>query len=173
MNMRKFENRDFTYSLAEAVERKHSLTIPDEEAKNALLYVQQFLYKTAGSAELLRGYISEDQLDALVRIRDASSNRHFARAVEALGVEGGTSTDVGDDDNYSLLEVKTEFDTPRTISKITRENSKMLSDEERDELYAIKDVTENVSRQDVVLYNIPNSAFNTVTQLLDKNNLLL
>lgn len=171
--MRQFENKDFTYRLAEALDRKHALTIPDEEAKNALLYVQQFLYLTSGSSELLRGYISEDQLDALVRIRDESSSRDFGSAVEALGVDGGTSQDAGSDSEYTRIEVDADFKTPRTISKITRNSSSDISDKERTELYAIRDVVENASRQDVIMYNLPNDVFDTVTTLLDEKNLLL
>lgn len=172
VSMREFENDNFSYHLAEGIESFH-LTVPDSEAENALAYIRQFVYKTSSNAELLHGYMPEDYVDALVRIREASSNRDFNSAVEALGVEGGTSTDAGSDGNFTFVEVEASFDAVNTLSSITRERSSELSDAARDELYAIREVVENVSHQDVVTYYLPENVFGEVAPLLDEHDLLL
>jgi hypothetical protein len=89
--MREFENERFNHKLAESLTSPH-LETETQAQKDALSYISQFVYHISGRTELYHGYITEAQLDALVEIRDNNSNRHFSRAVEALGVEGETST---------------------------------------------------------------------------------
>jgi hypothetical protein len=69
-----------------------NLSIPDEEAKNALSYVKQFTQRANGEGRIYGMYISEEQLDQLVRIRDESDSRYFSRFVETIGCSGGITT---------------------------------------------------------------------------------
>jgi hypothetical protein len=170
--MREFENDDFPYHLAEGIE-SFNLTVPDSEAENALAYIRQFVYKTSGSSELLHGYVTENYVDALVRIRDASSNRDFNSAVEAIGSDGGTSTDVGSDSDFTLIEVDASFETVNALSAATREQSSELSDVAREELYSIREVVENVSHREVVTYCLPEEAFSEIAPILDENDVFL
>lgn len=108
--MRKFHSENFSIQLADGLSSIH-LNIPDDEAQDALDYIKQFIQRGNGDAYLHRGYITEDQLDALVRIRDASTNsRQFARAVEALGVDGDVSQEA-DYDEFRSVDIKPTRDT--------------------------------------------------------------
>lgn len=169
--MRRFENNDFPYHLAEGIENFH-LTVPDDEAQRALAYIRQFVYRTSGSSELHRGYISEKYVDALVRIREESSNRGFSSAVEQLGVEGETSTDVSDEfEELSLIEVENSFDAEQAVTSIVREHSNELSDEARENLYSIRDlITDN---RDIVVYYAPREVAVELMPYLDEGGVLL
>lgn len=168
--MRRFEKQDFPYHLAEGLENIH-LTVPDDDAQRALVYIRQFVYRTSGNSELTRGYISEAYLDELVRIRDASSNLDFGSAVEALGVEGGVSTDVSDEfDELCLVEVENSFDAEQSVASIVKEESE-LSDEARANLYSIRDlITDN---RDTVVYYAPREVVGEIMPLLDSKGVLL
>lgn len=172
--MREFENKRFPMHLADGI-HSHRLKIPDTEAKAALMYIRQFVYRVSGRSELLHGYISESYLDALVRIREASSNRDFNSAVEAIGVDGETSTEVTEytDDDFVLIELESSFEVENQLSSLTREHSSELSDEERTELYSIREIVENVNRVNTVSYYLPRTVFAEIAPLLDEQNLLL
>lgn len=173
-DMREFENDDFPYHLAEGIE-SIQLTVPDDEARTALAYVRQFVYRTSGRSELLHGYIPESYIDALVRVRDASSNRGFNSAVEQLGVAGASSREVTeyDDDSFALLEVEASFESESSLSSIARDNRADLSDGGRDALYSIREIIQNVSHQESVMYYVPVSVFDEVAPLLDAEGVLL
>lgn len=168
--MRQFENENITHRLAESIESS-LITTPDEEAHTALNYIRQFIYLTSSNAELNHGYISEDFLDALVRTRDANNNRNFNSAVEALGVEGETSTEVTDYNELTFIEVENSFEAEQAISQLTREHSNELSDDARKTLYSIRDlITDN---RDTVLYYLPQELANEIMPHLDQENILL
>lgn len=102
--MRKFCSENFGVRLADGLSNIH-LDIPDDEAEEALEYVKQFVHRGDGNARLVLGYLPEKYLQALIRIRDASSNcRYFGRAVEALGSDGDISEEV----DGELVEVELE-----------------------------------------------------------------
>lgn len=172
--MREFENDDFPYHLAEGIESIH-LTVPDDEARAALAYVRQFVYRTSGRSELLHGYITESYLDALVRVRDASSNRGFNSAVEQLGVAGATSREVTEytDSDFTLLEVVASFESESALSSIAREHRASLSDDGREALHSIREIIQNVSHQESVMYYVSYEVFDEVAPLLDERGVLL
>lgn len=170
--MRQFENKDFPYHLAEGLESMH-ITTPDDESSAALAYITQFVYRTSGQAELLAGYIPENYVDALVRVRDANSNRDFNSAVEAIGVDGGTSQEVTAYTEGTWIETPASFEAVEDLSQIARNNSTDLSDEGRKQLYSIREVIENVSHQETVQYYIPTELFTEIAPLLDQHNILL
>lgn len=99
--MRRFHDESFSIRLADGLSSAH-LNIPDKEASNALSYVKQFIQRQSGSAYLHRGYVPEDYIDALIRIRDVNSSRQFSRAVEALGTDGGVSQEA-EYDEFTLV----------------------------------------------------------------------
>lgn len=168
--MRRFENENFPYHLAEGIDSMH-LTVPDDEAQTALSYIRQFVYRTASESSLTRGYISEDFVDALVRVREASSNRGFNSAVEQLGVEGETSTEVDEYDELTFIEVENSFEAEQAVSSIVREHSNELSDEARKNLYSIRElITDN---RDIVLYYLPNEIAGEIMPYLDEKGVLL
>lgn len=172
LRMRRFENENFSHDLAESI-NSHLLTVPedDNEARTALSYIRQFVYVTASNAELHRGYISEDFLDALVRIREESNNRDFNSAVEALGVEGETSTEVTEYDELVSIEVKNTFEAVEDLSSLTREHSNELSDEARKNLYSIRELVED--NRDIVLYYLPREVLGEIMPYLAERDLLL
>lgn len=172
--MREFENSDFPYHLAESIESIH-LTVPDIEARMALEYVRQFVYLTSGRSELLHGYITESYLDALVRVRNASSNRDFNSAVEQLGVAGATSNEVTayTDADYTLLEVEASFESENIVSSIARENRDSLSDSSRSDLHSIREILQNVTHQDSVQYYTSYDVLDEIESLLDDQDILV
>jgi hypothetical protein len=102
--MRKFRSENFNVRLADGLSNIH-LDIPDDEAEEAVEYVKQFVHRGDRNTRLVLGYLPENYLQALIRIRDASSNcRYFSRAVEALGVDGDISEEVAGE----LVEVELE-----------------------------------------------------------------
>jgi len=160
--------------LADGLESSH-LTVPDDEAQAALEYIRQFVYRVSGRSQLLHGYISEEYLDALVRIREASSNRDFNSAVEAIGVEGETSTKVTnyDDTEFMLLEIEATIEAERSLSEIARDNSSELSDEEKQTLYSLREIVENSTYQESVFYFTPHTVFSGIGRYLEAEELVL
>lgn len=88
--MRKFESDKFRDDYIDALSSSHLYEFPDEQSRNALKYVNQFVQR--GSRELLRGYMPEKYTGALVRLRDENSSRKLNSVVGALCVDGGVST---------------------------------------------------------------------------------
>lgn len=172
--MREFENTEFPYRLAEGIESIH-LTIPDDEAKMALEYVRQFVYRTSGRSELLHGYITESYLDALVRVRDASSNRDFNSAVEQLGVAGASSREVTEhtDVDYTLLEIEASFTSENVLSSIARENRNSLSNISLNDLRSVREILQNVSHQDSVRYYVSYDVLDELEPLLEDTGVLV
>lgn len=168
--MRRFENEDFPYHLAEGIESMH-LTVPDDEAQRALRYIRQFVYRTPSESSLTRGYISEDFVDALVRVREASSNRGFNSAVEQIGAPGETSTEVDEYDELTFIEVENSFAAEQAVSSIVRDNSSELSDEARENLYSIRElITDN---RGMVLYYLPREIAGEIMPYLDGEGVLM
>lgn len=168
--MRRFENDDFPYNLAEGVESVH-LDVPDDKAQAALSYIRQFVYRTSGTSKLTRGYISEDFIDALVRVREINSNRKFNHAVEQLGADGETSTEVTEYDELTFIEVENSSNAEKAVTSIVREHSDELSDEARLNLYSIRDLIRN--NRDTVVYYLPKKIAEEIMPHLDEEGILL
>lgn len=164
--MRRFHNNKFPSGLAEALDSVH-LDIPSEEEKEALDYVKQFLeYHSGGGGVLHRGYIPEKYLDALVEIRDANSNRYFSSAVEQLGVDGETSEEVTQYDNFKVLEIESSFDTIEELSSVYYQ---LDSDEARKNLRTLQDLMRNVRFGNTIRMYLPEESYNQITSNLSAN----
>lgn len=156
--MRKFESNKFRDDYIEALSSSYRYEFPDEQSRNALRYVNQFVQR--GSRELLKGYMPGKYANALVRLRDENSSRDLNAVVGALCVDGGISTsdtefssfkelqlpwdrDLAEelDDEYYEAELKESKVMIRTVQDIIRYGG----GGDKVEIYIPTEVTEDVA----------------------------
>lgn len=149
--MWKFKDEHFNFRLAEAF-LSRQLEVPDENAKESLEYIQQYVVKTSGRSELIGGYIPDEYVDDLVKIRDASSVRDFGSAVEAIGCEGRTSEKVGDESDFTKVAIKSTRDNIRDIyDQYSSDKSKDV----RRDIGNITDLLNDNLHKDEIFYYMP------------------
>jgi hypothetical protein len=106
--MRKFESSRFRDDYVDALSSSHLYDFPDEQSRNALKYVNQFVQR--GSRELLKGYMPKKYAGALVRLRDENSSRDLNAVVGALCVDGGVSTSDTEFSSFKRLQLPCDRD---------------------------------------------------------------
>ena len=156
--MREFGNDDMRIDYAEALTESHRLDVPSKDAKEALDYVTQFIYLAGNSAELIDGYMTEEQADRLVEIREANSSFDLNAGVNQLCVDGGTSQHV--EASPSTLTFEASMQTQKDLRDVRRE----VSSESRKTLSTMSDLCTNV-RDDRATVIVPEEVANEIRRV--------
>lgn len=156
--MRKFESNQFRLNYIEAL-NSGIHEYPDQESKEALSYVNQFVDR--GSRELLLGYMPERYADALVRYRKHNDSRRLTGAVSTLCVDGKTSKPVS-----VSSEQKITIPNSRDAISLLGDRYYDTNNSECKKMMRVAQEIIRNNRSDVVLW-MPEEIYNSLTNLVE------
>lgn len=136
--MRRFHNKRFPHQLADSLHNTH-LTIPDQAARDTLDYIKQFLQRSTNYSILYRGYLTEEQLNNLLKIKAENDNKQFNETVYHFDSKEETSENVTEFDNFDLF--KLEIDK-RVIDKLDKIYYQVDSEEAKTNIRTIQSLSQ-------------------------------